>query len=91
MGKKKIIPGMKRKLTAGEKVRMRSDYLHTVFVEKGEAASWFITETEATGGYDGVVYGNTDLTKWTSEGLYQKPSKEEVVRYLKIAGIELKD
>lgn len=57
---------MVRKLTPGEKVKMRSDYLHTVYVEKGETASWFITESEPTGGYDGVVFGNTDLTKWTA-------------------------
>lgn len=29
----------------GDKIKMKNDELHTVFIEKGKTASWFITES----------------------------------------------
>ena len=65
----------KRKMVAGDRLKMRSDELHSVFVEKGATASWFIYESEPTGEYDGITYSNHDLTEWTARGLYEKPSR----------------
>ena len=57
---------------------MKANELHTVFIEEGQTASWFIYESAASTEYDGVTYANHDLKKWEAEGLYKKPSKDEV-------------
>ena len=56
----------KRKMVPGDRLKMRSDEMHTVFVEKGMTASWFIYESGPTGDYDGITYSNHDLMKWSA-------------------------
>lgn len=68
----------KRKLMVGDRLKMRSDEMHSVFVEKGETASWFIYESAATGSYNGVTYSNHELREWSAKGLYEKPEPEEI-------------
>ena len=62
-------------MVPGDRLKMRSDELHTVYVEKGQPASWFIYESAPTGPYDGITYSNHDLTEWRACNLYQKPVK----------------
>jgi hypothetical protein len=72
------------------KYTMKSNDLHTVYVTRGQVAAWIIQEYPATSGYDGITYSNVDLTKWTSEGLYQKPTKEQIIDIFKEIEIDFK-
>lgn len=71
------------------KYSMRADDLHTVYVTKGQTSAWIIQEKVATGKYDGITYSNADLTQWTPEGLYQKPTKDQIVEIFKEIEIDL--
>ena len=73
----------------GDRLKMKSDELHTVFVEEGMETSWFIYESAPTGTYDGITYSNHDLKKWSAKGLYEKPTEDEIIDWLRIAKITL--
>jgi hypothetical protein len=65
------------------KYSMRADDLHTVYVTRGQTSAWIIVEKVATRKYDGICYSNVDLTQWTPDGLYQKPTKDQIVEIFK--------
>lgn len=58
------------------KTKMRASDLHTIFVPRSESAAWVIVEGAADPKYTGECYANTDLTKWSSEGLYLPMTKD---------------
>lgn len=68
--------------SAGESVIMKACEMHTVFVEKGKLAVWLIEESIPTCEYFPVNYSNTDLTKWTAEGLYQEVDDETKLSFI---------
>jgi hypothetical protein len=72
-----------RLMTWNRKYKMRSNDLHTVYVTRGQPAAWIIQESVATKVYDEITYSNVDLTKWTTDGLYQKPTMEQLVEMLR--------
>lgn len=78
-----------RLMTWNRKYKMTSEQLHTVYVTKGQTAAWIIQESSASKAYDAITYSNTDLSKWTAEGLYQKPSIEEISEILQEIDIKL--
>lgn len=76
-----------KKVRAGESVFMDSVDLHTVYVPKEERAAWLVFEGASDPGHTSVAYSNTDLTTFTSEGLYQPVDGAEIERWLTIAGL----
>lgn len=88
-GEKKLQLTEHRLMTWHRKYHMKSNELHTVYVTKGQPAAWIIEETPASAGYDAITYSNVDLTRWTSEGLYQKPTVEQIQEVFKEIEIDL--
>ena len=78
-----------RTMTQQRKYPMKSNELHTVYITKGQPAAWIIQESPASKGYDATTYSNVDLTSWSSDGLYLKPSEEDIVEIFKQIEIEL--
>ncbi len=67
----------------GESFVMKACELHTVFVKKNKKAVWFIEEEVPTCEYFPVNYSNTDLTKWSSAGLYQEVDDRIKMNFIK--------
>lgn len=68
---------------------MKSSDLHTVFVERGKITAWIIEESLTTSSYDNITYSNADLTKWTPEGLYIKPTEQQIREILNTVNISV--
>ena len=56
--------------TKGESFTMKSNELHTVFVDENKTAVWMVEESEPSFEYIPVNYSPHDLSEWTPEGLY---------------------
>lgn len=54
----------------GESFTMKSNELHTVFVDKHTKAVWLVEESKPSFEYNPVNYSLYDLSKWTPDGLY---------------------
>ena len=91
LGEQYLILEKFRMLHPDKKFKMKSNELHTVYVTKWQTAAWLVDEKPASSGYDSVNYSNADLTKWTPEGLYQKPLWEDIVEKMKLIGVNLKN
>jgi hypothetical protein len=66
---------------------LSSTTLHTMWVPKGESASWLVFEGEEDPRYDGICYSDSDLTNWTPKGLYGRMSERRIVETLTSAGL----
>lgn len=74
-------------LERGQDVFLRSDRLHTVTVDRGATCSWLVYEGAEDPGYNNMCYSNDDLEKASDEGLYIKPTMDEVKKYLAEIGL----
>ena len=83
LGSDKLYLTSKNGYTVGETIFMKACELHTVFVEKGNKCAWLIEEEIPTCEYFPINYSNSDLTKWTSKGLYRECSERTKNKYIK--------
>jgi hypothetical protein len=70
-------------LGEGSSSFMSANVVHTVGVGEGEEAAWLVYEGKEDVNYQPYAYSNTDLSKENFDGLYQKPTKAEVLEILK--------
>lgn len=80
-----------RTLHCGFSYKMKSGALHTVYVTKGQVAAWVIKESEPADDYDHYNYSNADLTKWKPDGLYQKPTLDDIEELLKMIHLKFQE
>lgn len=88
-GTQKLVKTNVRYLPEKQFHKMKSDELHTVFISKGQICAWIIQESEASVPNTGTCYSNADLSKWTPEGLYQKPTLDDLNEIITPLNIEL--
>lgn len=74
-------------LTEGQSDALPADMCHTIHIEHGQSCSWLVFEGREDRGYENVCYSNADLEKEKFEGLYQRPTEEQVRAILKECGI----
>lgn len=74
-----------RVLTKGESVVMRADDIHTVGVEQGKSAAWFVYEGKDDPNYKPVTYSNRDLTRVSFDGMYRRPTVEQTKALIETA------
>lgn len=70
-----------------EVVSMRANEIHTVGVEKGKVAAWFVYEGKEDPSYKPYLYSNHDIDKEGKKDLYQKMPFIDVEYLLTKAGI----
>lgn len=56
--------------------------LHTVYVPKGMESAWFVYEGKSNSEYESFAWSNADLENIDTTGLYQKPTKEQIISLL---------
>lgn len=81
VGESKLVTSSIKNLTSkliGDSIFMKADSLHTVFVEKGQEATWFVYEGLENRDHKPVCYSNTDLSTHSTENLYKRPQEEDV-------------
>lgn len=66
---------------------MNAREIHTVAVENGQLAAWLVYEGMEDEGYNSVAYSWRDLSNFNTDGLYQKPTKEDVISILQRIGL----
>lgn len=54
---------------------MPATAMHTIYVPRGERATWLVEEGDLSSEYDEMLYSNDDLTTFNFDGLY-KPMSE---------------
>ena len=82
VGKSVLYLKNRKVLKEGSSTKMNSCELHTVHVWEKQVAAWIIVQSEQSCGYDNVNYSNADLESWTANGLYQKPTPEQITTIL---------
>lgn len=65
-------------------IGMSANTIHTVGVGKGIAA-WLVFEGKEDKNYQPLIYSGTKIEKLETEGLYQKPTEEEVDEMIRLA------
>lgn len=70
-------------LDSGESVFMPAREYHSVAVDRGEVAAWFVYEGIKDLTYKPLVYSNSDLSKFDPSGMYRRPSVEELGELLR--------
>lgn len=63
---------------------LRAHELHTVYVDRGRTAAWFVYEGLESADYQEECYSNDPNLEedWTDEGLYQPMEKKDLIRLL---------
>lgn len=74
-------------INRGNSLYLSSNDFHTVWVQKGQKCAWFVYEGEENPDYSSICYSNTDLNKFDSSQLYQKATKSEIIRLLKLVNL----
>lgn len=69
-------------INRGTAVHMNANELHTVYVEKGQEAAWFILEGAEDENYDSLCYSDDDLTKFQFEEYYKPINVTKVAQIL---------
>ncbi len=72
-----VIP-FNRHMAVGVRLPLIAKALHTIYVPQGQEAIWIVDEGKEDGGFVPTCYSNAKLEKWTSAGLYQPMTDEEV-------------
>jgi hypothetical protein len=72
---------------AGETLALKARDIHSVSVVRGQGASWFVREDAEDPGYVPLAYSTQDLTQSKWEGLYQRPTAEQVLELLQSVGL----
>lgn len=72
-------------MSAGDSINMGAKEIHTIGCHEGEIAAWFVFEGKEDVTYDPVCYTNAEIVP--DSGLYLKPTKNEVLGLLALAGV----
>lgn len=64
-----------------------ADYIHSIAVEPQKTCTWIVYEGAENTSYDSVCYSNADLEKLSSEGLYVRPTEEQVRHFMIAMGL----
>lgn len=74
---------MRLRMTTLEKpLFLKAADMHTIYVPKGQSASWLVLESGKTDTTPSVVYSNAPLENWSSDGLYQPIENKKDYDYL---------
>ena len=82
LGEQKLKRISNEKYSIGETIIMRACELHTVYVEQGKKCVWLIEESAPTCEYFPINYSDSDLTKWSADGLYIEVGNEIRDKYI---------
>lgn len=63
-------------------VKMKAKELHTVYVNEGETAAWFVFEGKSDPKYQSHCYSWNNLEQFDASNLYQPITKNEVKKHL---------
>ncbi len=74
-------------LTAGAFVSMMSKEMHTIHVEQGQTAAWFVYNGQPDSDYVPLLWSNAELHKIENDQLYLPMSAHGLDRLLAIAGL----
>lgn len=75
-------------LPKGTSLPMKANAIHTVYCSRSEYTAWLVYEGLEDKNYVSNAYSNTDLTKESFEGLYQKPEDYyQIERLMKKIGL----
>lgn len=66
---------------------MNANELHTVYIPKNSITSWVVIEGRENEESEPYCYSLNDLTKFDSSELYQKPTKKEFNRVIKLLNL----
>lgn len=69
-------------LRHGDVIGMNASTIHTVKVDEGQVAAWFVYEGMEDTNYEPYCWANKDLSKFDTTGLYQKFQSMEEIRDL---------
>lgn len=68
---------------------MKATDIHTVIVPEGEVTAWFVYEGMEDPFYYSYSWSDKNLEDYTTEGLYIKPTREDLKRLFLKIGIEI--
>lgn len=71
-------------LNYGQSISLSANTIHTIGVGKGISA-WLVFEGQEDKNYQNIIYSGTKIDKLETEGLYQKPTEEEVDEVIRLA------
>jgi len=77
-----LIQNSSKILQQGDVIGMNASTIHTVKVNKGELAAWFVYEGMEDPNYVPYCWSNNDLANFDATGLYQKFQSMEEIRDL---------
>ncbi len=69
-------------LSVGKAAFMNANEIHTVGASPNEEHAWFVFEGKEDENYESFCWSNSKLDEITSDGLYVKPTEEEVLSIL---------
>lgn len=69
-------------LREGDALYLPADTYHSVAVPFTQFAAWMVYEGAKDPNYDPLVYSDDDLTTFSSEGLYRRPTQKQVADLL---------
>lgn len=84
-GNTKCFSGKRELVSRDDSLYLGSDTIHTVWVRKGETASWFVLEGKENPTPPTLTYSNASLENFDWEQLYNKPTRGEVIHILEKA------
>lgn len=70
-----------------EAIHMMASDIHTVAVRRGEIAAWLVYEGREDPLYGPYTWSNADLESFSTDGLYLKPTQDDVISLLHVAGL----
>lgn len=76
-----------RVIAAGKSLSMSADAIHTIGVEQGKSAAWFVYEGKENKNYEAICYSNAPLHERDFSSLYRKMSNSDVIELLHLAGL----
>lgn len=71
-----------KRLTKGNALYLPADEYHSIAVPFTQFAAWMVYEGAKDPNYDPLVYSDDDLTFFSPEGLYRRPTQKQVADLL---------
>ena len=78
---------MYRWLYEGNAVQMKANEIHTVACEYGKLSAWLVYEGKEDDKYNSLCWSNTNVNSQNFNGLYVKPTHNEVLELLTMVGL----
>lgn len=87
IGASKLRTSAQTYIAEGQSISMPASAIHTVACLKGEITAWLVYEGGEDLNYESVCYSNADLLNQDKTMLYLKPTEQQVLNLLTIAGL----